>query len=89
MFTPRVNPAQANSEFNSILSDDASVLKAYPDVAALQWVISERVHSYPVSLFSAIVTWVLSLFMSRRRSLPEPDEDPPEDLWADPPEGRR
>jgi hypothetical protein len=55
MFRPKISAEEVTSSVSSLLEDDAYVLEHHKDIAALQWVLDERVHAYPLSLFERIV----------------------------------
>lgn len=91
-FEPRVTEDQAVREFDDLMADDEYVVKNHADIAALQWVLGERVYRTPLSVWDRFLLWVDS-FM-RRVVRPPPrlpkfsrghltDPDPPEELWQD------
>lgn len=70
-FVPIVGLKDAESKFMEQLQDDAFVYGRYPDIAALQWVLEDRIGSKPLSLWERLLLW-----HERRRTssaLPESD----------------
>lgn len=49
-FTPKKSISNLQADFQDILSDDQRTLAQYPDVAALQWVVQDRVYSKPTGV---------------------------------------
>jgi len=89
-FTPRVTSDQAETEFKSLLEDDAYVLENYKDIAALQWVLDERVHMISPSLLERVLLWVTTSFsrVPKRNGSPEVPALP-EEIWDDTDEAPR
>lgn len=84
MFKPVVSAAEAALEFDQSLEDDKAVMRDYPDVAALQWVLGERLHTrepltYRIRRFLAVLVASLAAFFGRRRALRNPSREPPAD----------
>lgn len=85
MFRPRVSMDEAKQEFINLLADDTFVYDNYRDIAALQWVIGDRVHSQPWSFIErALLVWDKLLVRLRIKiapalALPEL----PERIWDD------
>ena len=40
------------------MKNDKYVCKHYPDIAALQWVIEDRIHKYGYSLLERVLRWL-------------------------------
>ncbi len=84
MFKPRVSLEQARQEFMEKLSDDKYVFDNFRDVATLQWVLNERVHEVPLSLFERFVFWLKFKFWKSEPALPQlPPAEIPAELWYD------
>jgi len=88
MFSPSVRKEDAMAAFKELMRDDAYVYENYRDVAALQWVLEDRVHHHRPGLLERLVHW----FVARRAkvpkplpALPEPTDREMEDLWKDDP----
>lgn len=84
MFKPRVGLDEARASFLESLVDDEFTFNNYRDVATLQWVLGERVHEYPISVWERFLFWIRKTFWR-----PSPPNLPsshfrPEDLWYDP-----
>jgi len=78
-FKPEKDPAEAEREFDAMLADDKYVYDHYPDVAALQWVLEDRVHRHRPGLLERL--W-RRLF--RPKSVSKPKLLPPvADLGSD------
>lgn len=71
-FKPEKDPAEAEREFDALLSDDKYVYENYRDVAALQWVLEDRVHRHGPGLLERLWRWFV-----RPRSVPSPKLLPP------------
>jgi hypothetical protein len=68
MFKPRQSVEILEEEFQDIIKDDEKTLVRYPDIAALQWVLSNRTHKLDLSfrhLFSLLIHIVKRLFKSK------------------------
>lgn len=83
-FKPAKDVRAARDEFMDSLADDEHVFNHYRDVATLQWVLGERVHSYPLAWWQRL--WLaVHLFFIRvvkpTAALPAPRV--PDDLWDD------
>lgn len=92
MFRPHVSAHEAAFEFETSMMDDRSVLESYPDVAALQWVLEERVFTRP--FLHRFWTFILGLVLAgaarvRKVFVKGADRTPPGALppgfWDDPP----
>ncbi len=82
MFKPRVSLEQAKSEFLDKLSDDEYVFDNYRDVATLQWVLGQRIHDVPLTLFERFLFWIKSKMWKPVPLLPAAsNSDIPSDLW--------
>lgn len=57
-FHPCITVEEAEKEFLSKLVDDEYVYENYPDVAALQWVLEDRVHKYGLSWWERMLVWL-------------------------------
>jgi hypothetical protein len=85
MFKPRINLQQARSDFMEKMFDDEYVFNNYRDVATLQWVLGERVHTMGLSLWERFWFWLKIKFWKPIAPLPNlPEASLPIDLWYDP-----
>lgn len=85
-FKPRVSADEAKNEFNELLKDDDYVLKNHGDIAALQWVLNDRVHAMPLSLLEKITIAVTQILVKIRIARRLERSNPPalpEGLWND------
>lgn len=62
-FTPKTTVPAAREEFLTKLADDEFVFDNYRDIAALQWVLGERIHNHKLSLWERILFWFRSRSM--------------------------
>ncbi len=85
-FEPRVNIKQAREEFMDKLQDDEYVFNAYRDVATLQWVLGERVHTMGLSFLDRFFFWFKGLFHKPDPLVPQLPAHLPEDIWSDKPD---
>lgn len=91
MFRPHVSSHEAALEFEHALSDDETVLKSFPDIAALQWVLDDRTFSRPAlhRAATAVLSFFLSVFAYFRRlaarGRPPLDPSLPPGFWDDSP----
>ena len=84
VFEPRQTADQAKEEFLSSLSDDEHVFNNYRDVATLQWVLGERVHSMGLSIWERFLLWLRSKLIKRDALVPQlPESSVPDDLWSE------
>ena len=84
MFKPRVTLEQARADFMNKLSDDEYVFDNFRDVATLQWVLGERVHEVPLTLFERFLFWLKVKFWKPAPALPQiSDPELASDLWYD------
>ena len=84
-FSPAVSLQSATAVFDGLMADDEYVYENYKDIAAIQWVLEDRVHKHRHGLWERLSWWFASFFVSRPRALPPPpvpDEDM-EDIWRD------
>ncbi len=58
------------NEFNELMKDDEYVRKHYSDIAALQWVIEDRIYKYCPSLIERILRWLLHRKIKVPKKLP-------------------
>lgn len=85
-FRPKKDRKQAILEFEELLHDDKYVFDNYRDIATLQWVLDNRIHSTRPSFFELIKIWFLIIF-----SRSKPPALPPrpilneelEEIWKD------
>lgn len=83
-FKPILNLEQAKQEFLESMVDDEYVFNNYRDVATLQWVLGERVHNFPLTLFEQFKFWIQSkIFKTPKRSEKLLSSDSVTDLWDD------
>ena len=83
VFKPRISMDEAQLEFNELLADDEYVITNMKDVAALQWVVNERISFWKLSLFEKIALWLMKIFFRRPKLLLESTEELSDDLWND------
>ncbi len=84
LFQPSCSLEEAKEEFMGLMADDEYVFTNFRDVATLQWVLGERVHSIPLTLAERIGLWARSLFVRTPPALPAPaTPDLPSDLWSE------
>ena len=83
VFKPRVSMQDAQNEFIELLANDEYVYDNMKDVAALQWVVNERVAFWKLSLFEKIALWFMKVFFRHPKLLPASTEELPEDIWTD------
>jgi hypothetical protein len=84
MFKPRVTLEQARTEFMTKLHDDEYVFDNFRDVATLQWVLGERIHEVPLTLFERFWFWFKAKFWKPVPALPQlPEPELTSDLWYD------
>lgn len=74
-FKPRKDSGEAEREFDLLLSDDVYVYENYRDVAALQWVLEDRVYKHRPGLIERLWRW-----LGRPRSVSAPKLLPPVEL---------
>lgn len=86
MFQPMLSSHEAALDFEQSLEDDATVLQKYPDVAALQWVVQDRLHARKPILYGLkrffLLLWlsiVARLRPGKRRKAEAPIV--PDDFW--------
>lgn len=90
-FSPRVSSAEAEKHHDELMLDDKYVYNNYPDVAALQWVISGRIGSDKSWYFRlvAIFTYIYRRFVNMVCRKKDPSKLGPEHeileegLWLD------
>jgi hypothetical protein len=81
-FEARVTEEQAMAEFEGLMADDSYVLDKYKDIAALQWVLEERIFKTSLPLWGRLMLWIDGVL--RRHRKPGkllPPADLPGDLW--------
>jgi hypothetical protein len=61
-FKPITEESSVVDSFNDLLKDDEFVANNYKDIAALQWVIDDRIHRTSLSVVSKFVLFVDNLF---------------------------
>ena len=85
LFQSRLAESAMASQFDLLMADDEYVYANYKDVAALQWVLGERVHAIPLSWWDRMLTWMDAVLRraSKPRKLPEAQSDIPGDMWQD------
>lgn len=87
-FVPSVPKEEALASFDALLKDDDYVYENYKDVAALQWVLDDRVSNYGPGIVERLFSWfVLRLSKVRKPSpaLPEVSDQDMENIWRDDP----
>lgn len=82
MFTPGTSPEQAREDFLNLLENDEYVFDNYKDLAALQWVIDDRIHKTPFSLWDRVVMWFHSKLFWLKKSEKRKELPLPSDLWS-------
>ena len=86
MFKPRVSAEEAKNEFLELVADDEYVFDNYRDVATLQWVLGERVHSMSLSWWEKLILWISIYFSRVVKPTPTLPLTPlPKELWDDTP----
>jgi hypothetical protein len=81
-FEARVTEEQAVAEFEGLMADDSYVLDNHKDVAALQWVLGERVFRIPLSLWDRFAIWLDRALRFHRKPVGRlPPAELPGDLW--------
>ena len=84
LFKPRVTLEDARKEFLEKLADDEYVFNNYRDMATLQWVLGERVHDVPLTLFERFWFWLKGKLWKPIPALPQlPPPELTADLWYD------
>lgn len=85
-FKHRVSEEGAIQSFNDLMLDDPYVLENYRDIAALQWVLGERVATMPLSWFDRILLFfdavVSRIFRQKGVAASAELEQIPENLWS-------
>jgi hypothetical protein len=82
MFKPLVTVEQAKIAFQETLCNDEYVFDHYRDVATLQWVLNERVHTMDYTLFERIWFWFKIKFWKSEPALPQlPSPELTSELW--------
>jgi len=67
-----------------LLSDDEYVFDNYRDMAAFQWVLSDRLHKMPLSWWETLILWFQVLLHRRARMVPPlPEPELTDDLWEE------
>lgn len=94
-FFPKISAEEAEDQFNKLMEDDEYVYDKYADIAALQWVVNDRIYKYKISWFYKIILFISSFMhklidkMRKRRMKAEPsvcqlpESDLPKELWTD------
>ena len=83
-FKPCVSALEAKNEFLELVADDEYVFEHYRDVATLQWVIGERVHSLALTLWERVFLWFSVTFSRITKPIRQlPISEIPKDLWDD------
>jgi hypothetical protein len=83
-FQPKLTDKQAADEFCAKMADDDFVYANYQDIAALQWVIEDRIYKTPLSWWGRLLLWfhILVRRAYRPKMLPPASDEPiPGDLW--------
>lgn len=57
-FKPIVSSEEVRQKAHALLADDEWVFENMKDVAALQWVVNDRIHRYRPSLFQRLLLWI-------------------------------
>lgn len=83
-FTPALSVSEAEDKFNQCLEDDKWVYENYRDIAALQWVLGDRVYNHPASLVHKVWLWLKSKFHKPKPPKQLPASKEPKDIWDDP-----
>lgn len=60
LFAPKMTVLASQEEFLGKLADDTFVFDNYRDIAALQWVLGERVHNHALTWWERLVFWYRS-----------------------------
>ena len=80
-FESKYRPRDLFEEFKIQLEDDVYTKRNYPDLAALQWVLSDRMYSKLWYPFVWIYVFMLKRFLDRLRSKPTEHTELPKDVW--------
>lgn len=96
-FVPKISAKGAEDQFDKLMEDDEYVYKEHADIAALQWVVNDRVYKHKMTWFYRMIMSItffihrLTDKIRRRRMKAEPsvcqlpESNPPEELWTDDP----
>jgi hypothetical protein len=85
-FQPRVTLDQSIEEFQNLIHSDNYVSDNFKDVAALQWVLEDRLSNIPLSFFEKITLFIFTFFKKPEppvKQLTTPDPTVPEEIWDD------
>jgi hypothetical protein len=86
-FKPKVPIDKVEIEFEELMKDDEFVLNHYPDIAALQWVLDDRIHFYCLSWWDRIRFWFLKKLNKVKHPviplLQEVNDKELEEIWKD------
>jgi len=82
-FVPVMTNDVAEAEFNVLLEDDKWVYENHKDIAALQWVLGDRVHKHRLSLWDRFWLWVKLRFTKPEPARQLPISNMPGDMWDD------
>lgn len=84
-FKPKVTVSEATAKAESLLADDDWVFEHMKDVAALQWVIGDRIYKHEPTTLQRIQRWLIRRFTKVAPALPPPEDtvDLPSDIWDD------
>ena len=83
LFSPCLSIEEAKLEFEELIGDDKYVLKYYPDIAILQWILNDRIIQY-LSWWDKFWIWIKLQFIKPDPILEEsPLPEIPKDFWND------
>lgn len=84
-FSPSVSVQSATASFDGLMADDKYVYENYKDIAALQWVLGDRVYKHRWGLMDQIRLWAHILFSRKVPALPAPvvQDEEMEGIWRD------
>lgn len=62
-FEPKYTKEEVKAEFEESLKDEVVVAHQYKDIAALQWVLDDKVYSWDLAWYQRLHLWLLCLCM--------------------------
>ncbi len=84
MFKSKQSLDDSRAEFMEKLSDDEWVFDNHKDMAALQWVLNDRLHKMDLKWWELLYLWFHSIVLRRSKPIPQLTEpNIPTDLWDD------
>lgn len=84
-FKPIVSLEEVQAKAQALLANDEWVFENMKDVAALQWVIGDRIHRHRPSFFQRLFLWIRTRMLKVSPSKPlAPLPEIPSNLWDEP-----